>query len=162
MTDTITLWAHQWGIPQVALDDLRQRLVQDTLPGTMSASTPESVATKQVRLEAAEVGAVLWRNNVGMAFDDHGNPIRYGLANDSTQMNRKTKSSDLIGIQKVPITQSMVGTWIGQFVAREVKRAGWKYSGTQREKAQAHFLELVLLMGGDASFATGPGTLKRN
>lgn len=156
---TIAEWAHQWRVSQAAIDDLRHRLVLDATPDSLSDSTPEAVVTKMVRLEAAEMGSVLWRNNVGMATDDHGNKIRYGLANDSVQMNRKTKSSDLIGIQRVRITQPMVGTVLGQFVAREVKRANWTYRGTKREAAQAHFLELVLLMGGDAAFASSTGSL---
>ena len=156
---TIELWAHQWGVPPHALTDLRQRLVNDSLPATMAPGTQEGVVVKAVRLEAAQKGDVLWRNHRGMAFDDSGNPIRYGLANDSVQMNKVTKSSDLIGIHRLPITQDMVGSVVGQFMAREIKRAGWVYKGTPREKAQAHYLELVAAMGGNAGFASGLGTI---
>lgn len=152
-------WCQQWGVSPEAINDLRRRLVASTVPAQMNRSTAEQVAQADVRLEAAEMGMVLWRNNNGVAQDSAGNWIRFGLANDSKAMNAKTKSSDLIGIRPVTITPDMVGTTVGQFVAREVKRFGWSYRGTAREEAQAHFLELVLSMGGDAGFATGRGSL---
>lgn len=156
---TIELWAHQWGVPQVALDDLRQRLANDSLPITMASETPESEVSKAVRLEAAGYGHILWRNNVGAAQNEAGQWFRYGLANDSKQMNKITKSHDLVGIRRVLITPEMAGQTIGQFMCRETKRATWKYTGTAREKAQAHFGELVSSMGGDAGFANGLGTI---
>jgi len=115
----------------------------------------ESTNSKAVRLAYAHAGAVLWRNNVGVFVDERGIPIRFGLANESKQMNQNIKSSDLIGIQPVLITQEMVGTIIGQFVAREVKTDGWEYTGTPREQAQLRFIELVISKGGDACFTTG-------
>ena len=107
------------------------------------------------RLAYAAMGWLMWRNNVGACQDDHGNFIRYGLANESKQMNKKIKSSDLIGIRPVVITQEMVGTTIGQFVALEVKKPGWVYKGTAREVAQWEFIKLVNNNGGHASFITG-------
>ena len=156
---TIELWAHQWGVPTVAIDDLRQRLVLDSMPGTIAAETPESEVSKAVRLEAAGLGHILWRNNVGAAQNEAGQWFRYGLANDSKQMNKITKSHDLVGIRRVSITQEMVGTIMGQFMCRETKRANWKYAATDREIAQAHFGKLVSSMGGDAGFANGLGTI---
>ena len=119
----------------------------------------ETDAQSTVRLEAAELDVLLWRNNVGVLLDATGRPVRYGLANDSKAMNKKTKSSDLIGLRKVLITPAHVGTIIGQFVAREIKPSGWQYSATDREKAQLNYLNLVVDYGGDASFATERGTL---
>ena len=74
-------------------------------------------------------------------------------------MNDAIKSSDLIGIRPVVITEQHVGTVIGQFVAREIKAGDWKYRGSAREKAQGKFLELVASLGGDAAFANKEGTL---
>lgn len=156
---TIELWAHQWGVPTVALDDLRVRLANDSLPATMAAETPEGEVSKAVRMEAAEQGHILWRNNVGAAQDSTGRWFRYGIANDSKQMNKITKSHDLVGIRRVLITPGMVGQTIGQFMSRETKNANWHYTGTDREKAQMHFGELVSAMGGDASFANTTGTI---
>jgi len=152
-------WQAKWNISDLALAELHKALVMEAHPFTMAPKTPEHIVQANIRVEAAEKGLVLWRNNVGLAFDDRGNPIRFGLANDSSKMNKNIKSSDLIGIRPIVITLPMVGTTIGQFVAREVKRDGWEYKGTAREQAQAKFLELILLYGGDAGFANSTGTL---
>ena len=117
--------------------------------------TSESTNSKQVRLDFAINGDALWRNNVGALVNERGIPIRFGLANESKAMNKRIKSSDLIGIQKVLITQDMVGQTIGQFVAREMKSEGWVYTGTERERAQLRFIELIIACGGDARFSTG-------
>jgi len=119
----------------------------------------ESTIQAEIRVEAAARGMVLWRNNVGAAKDASGNFFRFGLANDSAKMAKMIKSSDLIGIRPVVITQDMVGKTFGQFVAREVKREDWTFKGTPREEAQLKFLDLVRDLGGDAEFASGPGTL---
>jgi acyl-CoA-binding protein len=44
-------------------------------------------------------------------------------------------------------------------VAREVKREGWKYKGSEAEKAQKRYIDLVNEMGGDACFANEVGTI---
>ena len=110
----------------------------------------------RIRLAASEKGWRLWRNNVGVMLDSRGVPVRYGLANDSKQVNAKIKSADLIGIKPILITPDMVGSIIGQFVCRECKRSGWKYNPRDaHEVAQMKWCELVLLLGGDAAFTTG-------
>lgn len=114
----------------------------------------ETEITKEVRLEYAKSNITLWRNNVGACIDSHGNVLRYGLANDSKAMSDNIKSSDLIGIRPVVITQDMVGQTIGQFMAIEVKRPGWVYKGTKREQAQLKFINLVNSLGGHAAFLT--------
>lgn len=114
---------------------------------------------KIVKNEAWLKGCVLWRNNVGALRDRFKRLVRFGLANDSKKLNDILKSSDLIGIRKIAITEDMVGKTIGQFLCREIKKSDWKYKGTDREKAQLAFIDLVKEMGGDADFATGIGTL---
>lgn len=120
--------------------------------------TSEEAIAAQLRLEASSYGIRLWRNNVGAGKTENGDFLRWGLANESKEMNKTIKSSDYIGIRPVIITLEMVGSTIGQFVAREVKEAGWQYTGTDREVAQLNFINFVNSKGGDAKFAAGLGT----
>ena len=156
----LTQWAARHGVSQAALTELRVMIGVDTDPAKCTAKVGSEAAVQTaIRLEASRLGVRLWRNNVGACKDESGRTIRYGLCNDSAQLNKRIKSSDLIGIRPVVITQDMVGHTIGQFVAREVKRPGWKYAGTEREKAQLAFIELLLSLGADAAFASGEGSL---
>lgn len=138
-------WALRHGISMEAMQELR------TLMGfnagysiTASNAETEAGAMGRLRLACAEAGMLVWRNNVGAMEDKFGRVVRFGLANDSAALNKSIKSCDLIGIKPG-----------GQFFAREVKVPGWEYSGTDREKAQLKFIELVLSLGGDAAFSTG-------
>lgn len=156
-------WAIKNHVSMEALDELREMFgmvnTDPAFPAVVAIGS-EGAAQSMIRLEASKKGLRLWRNNVGVAHDENGvRCLRYGLANDSKQLNEIVKSSDLIGIRKIKITPDMVGTIIGQFVAREVKAPGWVYKETKREKAQLTFLELITAYGGDAGFATGEGTL---
>ena len=118
----------------------------------------ESELTDEIRLEAAQKNVHLWRNNLGATYSPHGGFIRYGLANDSAHVNRVLKSGDLIGIRPIIITPEMVGAIIGQFISREVKNRDWKFSGTDREKAQQNWIDLINRLGGDACFVNSRGS----
>jgi hypothetical protein len=96
------------------------------------------------RLRAQELGAVLWRNNVGAIKDARGIPVRFGLANDSAKVNEVLKSSDLIGIH------------MGRFLAVECKEPGWVWRATEHEVAQLNFLVEVRRRGGLSGFASHP------
>ncbi len=147
-------WAQMWGIPQEAIESLRDML--NCQPSNVPVNlTSEEGVQKYIRLVEAWKGNVLWRNNVGAMQDKNGRVIRYGLANDSKKMNQFIKSSDLVGIRKVLVTPDLVGRTIGQFCAIECKRPGWQYTGTEREQAQMRFLTLVEAAGGYARFSTG-------
>ena len=153
-------WAIKWGVPIEAVEDLRREFgLVSTEPNRTKDGESEAAVQTRIRLEASRKGGRIWRNNVGATMDENGNFIRFGLCNDSKQMNATIKSADLVGIRRVAITQAHVGGVIGQFIAREVKAANWQYAGTPREEAQLKFLELVASLGGDAAFATGEGTL---
>lgn len=102
----------------------------------------ESVVQQQIQLAAPRHGATLWRNNVGAAQDATGRYIRYGLGNVSAQLTSRITSVDLIGMLHDT----------GQFLAIEVKREGWKFTGTERELAQRAFIDLVLSRGGIGAF----------
>ena len=154
-------WAIKWGIPIEAVEDLRREYgLINTEPKPLSGESEGAVQTR-IRLEASNKGLRIWRNNVG-AYDEKNPPSpgsRWGLCNDNKEMNALIKSSDLIGVKPLLITQNHVGGIVGQFVAREVMAANWSYSGTKREEAQLNFLNLVAGLGGDAAFANSVGTL---
>ena len=147
-------WARRHGISSEALAELAAMLAADGIVRETDV-TSESRVQSNVRLLAAENDAKLWRNNVGVLTNEDGRPVRYGLANDSPALNKRLKSGDLIGWRRRLITPDMVGTTIAQFASRECKPAGWKFTGTPREKAQAAWAQLVTIEGGDARFTTG-------
>lgn len=156
---TLDDWAQRWGIPHAAMFDLRLRLGVAALPVLAgSGDGSESRQQSLVRIDAAVNGIWLTRNNVGALLDERGVPVRYGLANESKAQNRVVKSADLIGIKPILIGPQHVGRTIGQFVSREVKHAGWSYTGSEREVAQLNWCNFVLAKGGDAAFCSGPGT----
>lgn len=157
-------WLMKWQdqIPLEAVVDLYTMLgISDHAPTITPGTGSESRQQSLVRIDAAENRVWLTRNNVGVLMDANGRPVRYGLANESKEQNKVFKSSDLVGIRSVVITQAMVGQVIGQFVARECKKEGWTYSGDKHEVAQLAFINFINARGGDACFASGPGTFKR-
>lgn len=157
---SLNQWAIKHGVSTAALNELRAMMgIVNTDPTGDYTSHSEAALQNRLRLEASQKGARLWRNNIGAMYDETGRFIRYGLANDSERMNKIVKSSDLIGLRPVLITPQMVGSIIGQFIAREVKAGNWCYKGTEREQAQLNFLNIVLSLGGDAAFANSEGTL---
>tara|TARA_R110002049_G_scaffold101556_4_gene246474 strand:+ start:2275 stop:2757 length:483 start_codon:yes stop_codon:yes gene_type:complete len=160
MNHNITQWAIRHGVSHVALDELRSMFVSpETDVKRFLPGASEAAVVNNVRLEASRVGALLTRNNVGACMDKRGRLIRYGLFNDSKQMNEQIKSPDLIGIKPVLITQSHVGSVIGQFLARECKEGSWQFKATAHENAQLRCLELFASLGGDACFVNGEGSL---
>lgn len=156
----LEMWATRWGVPEVAIEDLKKTLglaQLDVVEDDIQKS--EAALMNLIRIEASKKGLRVWRNNVGATYTPDGNFIRYGLANESGKMNTFIKSADLIGIRPVKIRPAMVGMTIGQFVSREVKASDWKYTGTDRERAQLRWIEVITGMGGDACFANHEGTL---
>lgn len=156
-----TQWAIKWGVPFEALAELTSDVLglEGNDPMPPKSGNSEDAVQAVVMLEAPHKGVKLWRNNVGVLQDDRGVPVRYGLANQSPAQNKILKSGDLIGIRKVFITPAMVGWTIGQFVSREVKKVGWRYTGDAHETAQLNWANLINSYGGDAAFVTGEGTL---
>lgn len=107
----------------------------------------ESIVQQEIILEAARHGIRLMRNNRGAGkFVDEatGNEsyVRFGLLNESKEMDKRIKSSDLVGM--IPPT--------ARWIAVEVKKEGWKYTGTPREVAQLAFIDWVKSQGGIAGF----------
>lgn len=161
MSDHLMAWAIRHGVSHHALTELRAIFSLDAAPPSLSSQLASTEAYTQsiVRLEGARKGLKLWRNNVGVLLDERGVPVRYGLANDSKRLNEQVKSADLIGWRPVLIGPEHVGSRIAQFVSRECKRMGWRYTGNDHEKAQLRWAEAILADGGDAAFASGEGSL---
>lgn len=161
-TVELSQWAARWQIPSACFAELLSSLADnDHAPDVRDPNTLASEARQQslVRLEAPKQGVWLTRNNVGVLPNpDTGRPVRYGLANESPAQNKVVKSADLIGFRKRLIVPADVGTHIAQFVSRECKAEGWKFKGTARELAQQRWRDFINTNGGDAAFASGPGS----
>jgi hypothetical protein len=105
----------------------------------------------------------LWRNNRGVFVNPNGQPVRYGLANDSKQLGDKLKSGDLIGWRPLLITPDMVGKVIAQFVSVENKAEDW--IAPPADTVDKHILgqrawaNLVNREGGYAVFISNPDIL---
>lgn len=123
----------------------------------------ESTVQNQTRLLHCQLtNGQIWRNNSGAFQDDTGRMIRYGLGNDSPQINKKIKSADLIGITPTFITQEHVGRMLGVFTAYECKPSGWTLRPSdQRGLAQQRFLAIVKESGGYAGFVSAPADIGR-
>jgi hypothetical protein len=106
---------------------------------------PETVLLQQIRQAASELGAVLWRNNCGVAEYPGGARVPYGLG---------TGSADLVGFVPAPMPN---GRTYPVFMAVEVKSKRGRLTSEQ-----ALYLKGVALFGGLAivarsiADATGP------
>lgn len=149
-------WAHRHQISTQAMAELRALMdVNLFSPSLVVKGDPEAAAQQEIRLAAPRHGMTLWRNNVGAVYTDENRMVRYGLANDTKAVNEKIKSSDLIGITPHTITNMDIGKTVGIFTSIEVKRPGWTFKNTAREKAQLAWIKLILKLGGLAKFARG-------
>lgn len=121
----------------------------------------EETVQALIRRDFAFIGPI-WRNNVGVMIDETGRPVRYGLANDSAKLNAEIKSSDLIGITPLLITQEWVGHVVGVFTAIECKASDWTPSPKdKRANAQQKFIDIVNMHGGFAGFASDPSHINK-
>lgn len=159
----------QWQIIYGVSDAAIQALVQmSVVESTAYPDMSEAGVDSRIRLEAAEHGVHLWRNNRGAGkvqyTDEETGEVktsrfmRWGLANDSKEMAADMRSHDRIGIRKTLITQEMVGTYIGRLYSREIKAGSWKWTGTEHEMGQLAWGTLINSQGGDAKIVNGPGS----
>lgn len=162
----------RWGIPQQALAELALcSIVEPDADALSGMDKTEAYVSSAVRLEAPTKGVYLWRNNVGAGVVANVSElcpecrmrarrvIRWGLANDSSKLNERMKSADLIGIKRTLITAEMVGTFIGKFYSRECKREDWTFRGTLEDNAQLAWAILINAQGGDAKIVRATGSL---
>ncbi len=161
MSPAVHQWAIRNGVSLQALNELQALFGMHGGHGLPASAkgTSEAAVQSAVRLEADRKGVRLFRNNVGALIDSRGVPVRYGLANESKQVNDVIKSSDLVGWRPFLIGQQHVGLCVAQTVLRECKKVGWYYTGDPHEQAQLNWLMLGVRDGADASFCTGEGTL---
>lgn len=128
---------------QKKIDEYILWLSDQTLPQGDFRANSEMDTQQRIRVAAPQHGCMLWRNNSGVLKNTEGQPVRYGLGNDSPKVNRVFKSADLIGITRE-----------GKFIAVEVKHPGWKAPQNEREQAQWAFLQEVVIKNGIGFFAT--------
>jgi hypothetical protein len=109
----------------------------------------ESAIQQLVRLTASQAGAVLFRNNRGIAW--MGETHRYDDGTVVIKNARRVEfgltkgASDLIGWQPTLITPDMVGQTVAIFTALEVKAAKGKPTPDQ-----TNFIDQVNKAGGRA------------
>ena len=105
----------------------------------------EKEVEKKLILYSSQMGSILFKNNVGMAFKEINGkkyPIHFGLCEGS---------SDLIGWTPIVITPDMVGKKVALFTAVEVKlNKNGKYRATEKQK---NFIKAVIDAGGLATIA---------
>ena len=87
---------------------------------------PERIVLAESLIELSRLGATVWRNNTGMAYNANKQPIKYGLC---------VGSSDIIGIYK------------SRFLAVEIKATGKR---VKPDSAQDKFIKAVIKKGGIA------------
>lgn len=88
---------------------------------------------QEVILKASQLGATVFKNDVGFAVTQNGCPISFGLAKGS---------SDLIGIAPIKITSAMVGKTLGIFLSIEIKKdKQGSYKATKEQKRWLAFVE---------------------
>lgn len=112
----------------------------------------EDIVQQEIRTFAKTIGIHLWRNNNGALKDETGRPVRFGLGNDSKDINETFKSSDLIGLKEDDAT----------FTAIEVKKEGWEFNPKdKREIAQKAYIDFIKVRGGIAGFAQSVDDFKK-
>lgn len=97
-----------------------------------------------------------------MFYNEHGQPVYFGLGNSNKKVAGKKvseirKSSDDIGYTSVLITPEMVGQKLAVFTSIEMKAEKFKikdvYPEKSREFKQQKWNEMVVKAGGIAGFA---------
>lgn len=151
---TVNEWIARWShiLPPQAVGELVASFDPSAHVIPESSGSSESRLQSEIRLVASrDYRIALWRNNNGGMTTYDGRHVRFGLGNDSAALNRKWKSSDLIGV-----------TPAGRFVAIEVKAPGWSLRPSDnRAQAQAAFMRSVTAFGGLAGFVQSVDDMKR-
>ena len=124
--------------------------------------TSESAVSQHAQYALTGFGGLAMRNNVGVAIDQTGRHIRYGLMNESSKINKEYKSSDLIDCVPIVSQPHHVGRVFGLFVALETKESNWKLLPSDKHgAAQQAFMNLIRQRGGAADFITNAEQVKQ-
>ena len=104
---------------------------------------------------ATHYNGLLYRNNSGALPDKEKNLVRFGLGNDSKQLNEIWKSPDSVGGIPITITPDMVGRTFLVLCGFEDKKPGWTLRPSDaRGHAQNNCLQDWRQAGGIAGFIT--------
>lgn len=147
---TLEDWQKLWALPAIAIQQLQELTAATSTP---SDERSESFAASECRLALSHYKVIQMRNNVGVLEDVNGTPVRYGLCNETKQMNQVMKSSDDVNILPYVVKPQDVGRKLGIFLGVEHKKPNWVYTGKGRETAQLTFQRMVRSAGGVALFA---------
>jgi len=116
----------------------------------------ESNVQKLIMLALSEAGCTVWRNNVAKAWV--GDKMIWQANGNLTIVNPRVLhaglcrgSADLIGIAPVLITEQMVGSTVGVFLAPEIKACKGRASSEQDD-----FMDHVRMNGGIAGICRSP------
>lgn len=111
----------------------------------------------RLRMQNQHNRSLLYRNNSGALPDKTGQLVRFGLGNDSQQLNKVWKSPDSVGGTRITITPEMVGRTFLVLTGFEDKRPGWKLLPSD---ARGHAQHACIMdwrnAGGIAGFITEP------
>lgn len=158
----LVAWAMKHRISADAVHELKHILDRPMETNPLTGDPRSEFHNQQLirTMASARENTYLWRNNVGAYKTDKGTQLRYGLCNESAKVNRMYKSSDLIGITPVLITEELVGTRVGVFTAIEVKKSVWQPGASsearKHERAQLRFINAVRNAGGIGLFMNNP------
>lgn len=147
---TFDEWALKWALPAQALQEYQELTAATSSP---LDDRSEAFVVSECRLALSHYKVIQMRNNVGVLEDVNGTPVRYGLCNETKQMNQIMKSSDDINILPYVVKPQDVGRKLGLFLGVEHKKPNWVYTGKGRETAQLTFQRMVRAAGGVALFA---------
>ena len=115
----------------------------------------EAAVSAEITMELSRRGSRVFRNNSGAVTTDDGRHVRFGLGNISAKINKSVKSSDLIGITPVIITQDMVGKQLGVMLSIEVKNSTWKRdTNDPHQNAQQKWIDIIKSLGGIGGFVS--------
>lgn len=154
---TLLEWAVKHRITPEALRELCQTCIY-TGP-VLPEGQLETNVQRDIRMEYANAGKYLFRNNRGAGRMESGTYVRWGLANDSKALGNAVKSADLVGWESFVVTPEWVGHRVARFLSVECKRESWEWAGTLEEMAQLKWAALVNSEGGRAVITNKVGTV---